>query len=251
MANFDILGQTLLKDLKKNFKQFEYAVIAGGMVRDHELGADWKDIDIFVPYRGNNLQLSNLLNKIQEDGKAFGLTLNEPEGEKERKKDYKFFTTDWLYHNAISVQIMFINDVGDVNFPNRLLETFHYGVDRAYYDGNGIHFSEEFKKDKRSHQASLLKLDHIWDLPEAMKKFYRIKEKYPKMMFNCSLIEMKKKDNKASSSEGIYTYDLGRLRAQDLIAREAPPVQNFAQWVDEAPAIPEWDNPAADPARRR
>lgn len=230
MANFDILGQTLLKDLKKHFKQFEYAVIAGGMVRDHELGADWKDIDIFVPYRGNSFQLEGLLQKIVLEGKSFGLTLNPEVKDKERNRDYKFIVSEWLYHDAISVQIMFINDVGDVNFPNRLLETFHYGVDRAYYDGNEIHFSEEFKKDKKTNTATLVKLDYIFDLPEAMKKFYRIKEKYPKIQFNCDVIQMKKKENPTylKGIESIYEEFKAAAEPGILFIEEAPPARHWA-----------------------
>lgn len=207
MAKFDIIGQSVLSDLKKKFKQFEHAVIAGGMVRDNEFGQEWKDIDVFIPYRGNSVQLLSLLSKI--DAAGIGLT---PDGDNRPRDEYKLFefkVTNWLYHKAIKVQLIFVNTESNENFGKDLIERFNYGIDQGYYNGEEVIFSDQFLKDKRSGTISLVKLDNLSQLPEAMKKFYKLSEKYPKMRFASPLLEVKK--NKPSSSSETYMVDMGRL----------------------------------------
>jgi len=207
MAKFDIIGQSVLSDLKKKFKQFEHAVIAGGMVRDNEFGQEWKDIDVFIPYRGNSVQLLSLLSKI--DAAGIGLT---PDGDNRPRDEYKLFefkVTNWLYHKAIKVQLIFVNTESNENFGKDLIERFNYGIDQGYYNGEEVIFSDQFLKDKKSGTISLVKLDNLSQLPEAMKKFYKLSEKYPKMRFASPLLEVKK--NKPSSSSETYMVDMGRL----------------------------------------
>ncbi len=208
MAKFDIIGQSVLSDLKKKFKQFEHAVIAGGMVRDNEFGQEWKDIDVFIPYRGNSGQLLSLLSKI--DAAGIGLT---PDGENRPLDEYKLFefkVTNWLYHKAIKVQLIFVNTESNENFGKDLIERFNYGIDQGYYNGEEVIFSDQFLKDKKSGTISLVKLDNLSQLPEAMKKFYKLSEKYPKMRFASPLLEVKKNKPSSSSSE-TYMVDMGRL----------------------------------------
>jgi len=207
MAKFDIIGQSVLSDLKKKFKQFEHAVIAGGMVRDNEFGQEWKDIDVFIPYRGNSVQLLSLLSKI--DAAGIGLT---PDGDNRPRDEYKLFefkVTNWLYHKAIKVQLIFVNTESNENFGKDLIERFNYGIDQGYYNGEEVIFSDQFLKDKKSGTISLVKLDNLSQLPDAMKKFYKLSEKYPKMRFASPLLEVKK--NKPSSSSETYMVDMGRL----------------------------------------
>jgi hypothetical protein len=181
----DIIGQLLLTELKK-IEGFEHAVIAGGMVRDSHLGGDWKDIDVFTPHQWKeNLEKINLV----KDG-------NQPD-----LKGYDgqfigdFYVVNYKYHDTIPVQIIqspFKDNSKE--YGEQLIERFNYGIDQAYWDGQKEGSTDLFKQDVKYGTATLCRLDNISDLPEAISKFSRLKEKYPHCTFNSNILEIKKTD---------------------------------------------------------
>lgn len=79
----------------------------------------------------------------------------------------------------------------DMEFSEWVTSDFNFGLDKIFYDGETTVKSREFERDERFHEATLLKLKSIEALPRAIEKFNRLKEKYPKLMFRSTCLEIK------------------------------------------------------------
>lgn len=196
----DIIGQLLLKDLQK-IDKFKSAVIAGGMVRDSHLGGDWKDIDIFTPV---NVTLGDIVNfeKINLVSKDQGLP------PKKYGPAFKYKVYNFTYHDTIPVQIVYSAQYDStLPYGEDLIQRFNYGIDQAYWDGEKEGSTEQFKSDIKHSYATLTKLDYLSNLPDAMEKFNRLKQKYPQLVFNSTVLEVvKPRELKQKSLTGKVKY---------------------------------------------
>ena len=258
----DIIGQLLLKDLQK-INKFKSAVIAGGMVRDSHLGGDWKDIDIFTPVSVTFRDIVNLekINLVMKDGGA------APKKYNNTGFNYKVY--NFTYHDTIPVQIVYSAQY-DTTLPygEDLIQRFNYGIDQAYWNGEKEGSTEQFKSDLKHSCATLTKLDYLSELPSAMEKFNRLKQKYPQLIFNSTVLEVVKpresKQRNLTSRELSHKYyrdaldkvafEPKQIRWNDLPAPVIPgglAVINEAviaprmlgRWLDEAPEVVQWDAP--------
>lgn len=92
-----------------------------------------------------------------------------------------------------------LNDFGD-----KLVSEFSYNIDKVYFDGDTTVQTKEFQHDFKYSEATLVSLSDISNLPFAMKKFDRLKEKYPHLMFKSTVLELKQKEEDKPHKEEYY-----------------------------------------------
>lgn len=232
---FDIIGTSCLKDIRE--LGFPEAIIAGGMARDHILGGDWTDIDVYVS--SSRKKWHYVIDKFLTEGAVKFKYIDEPSIR--LPEDYKFTqklvgVLNLEYLGGIKVQVM-AYDLPLDEFGSNVIKEFNYGIDQVYYDGKEVIGSEEFEKDQINETATLLKLDSVNSLPKAMKKFLKLQDKYPDVKFQCPLIEVKteEKTPKLIGTGTQYTNN-GGLVWYD----EAPPTATVNQPFDRI--VDFWEN---------
>lgn len=175
-----IEGQILLTQIRN--KGIPNAIIAGGYVRDHYLGGKYKDIDIFFPVTSQR----NYYDRLDDIKNLDGLEIDKTP--KEGYKGYKtFYTKDYLW-NKIPVQ--FIGHKIQGEFIPSLMDSFNFNIDKMYYDGVDTIITDEAEDDAKGRWATLNQLKEMSYLPTAMKKYERLKEKYPVLKFRTTCLEL-------------------------------------------------------------
>lgn len=164
----------------KEVEGFEDAVIAGGFVRDQYLGKKWKDVDIFFPVRGQQ-DLKDKMASLAKVGFEFKYS-EETEG-----YENKTFRGKWdATIDGFDVDLVG-QKMGTKGFGTNLVETFQFGIDRIYTDGKEVVTHPDFDADTKYRVINLRDLPKgVDDLPHAMKKYFRLKEKYPNYNFTTS-----------------------------------------------------------------
>lgn len=215
----DIVVQSAFEDFKKSvIGKFSDGkppsfVVAGGACRDSILGGQFKDIDFFV---SRELDLYSFLNNNSKwrsipsptnKKKSFlaapiGDFIFDMDSYRGKNSGYEHVNLTAMingwYKESIPVQVMIpgIKHYSADDFGDRLIETFHFGIDQAYYDGNEITVSEAFQKDHENNTATLLRVDHPRELIGGFEKFKRLEAKYPGISFDLDyeLVKKKKKE---------------------------------------------------------
>lgn len=219
--DLDILGKTVLQSIQ-GYKGFEKAVIAGGYTRDLVLGGAFKDIDIFVPV----LSIENGKNFLNNLPEGWKLINNKPI--QTIKDKYKLIERvlnilDFKYLEVFDVQIM-NTTVDSKDFPEDCIHKFSYGIDQCWSSGEEIKSSKEFQFDWTYSRATLLKLQHLEQLPVHMKKFFRLQEKYPYLNFHCSNLEIRRQ--KGSEVKINPKYSLNANELAELQSYLQPPMSD-------------------------
>lgn len=259
----DIIVKSVL-DLIQGQKNYEYSVIAGGSCRDHFLGIEPKDYDIFLPYAGSDAkyQLTEVLNKElgvfdREKGRDYGGS---------NIRGVNEFTFEGKTFDLIFKQIG-----NDDEFGKKVIDDFDYGYNKAYYDGLSIYDEHnDFLYDRNNWCMTLLNLDNIDALPKVIGKFNRVNEKLQEagrgqvyFRNQCLVLkegkEWKPKTWTTSTTTGLHGH---RLIIDDLPVG-IPAGANIAPRVGlglDAGAVgripplqrmPDpWDMPVAEPARQ-
>jgi hypothetical protein len=80
-------------------------------------------------------------------------------------------------------------------FPQALINDFSFNLDKVYYDGETTVQSKEFQRDIKYNEATLSKLGSMQGLPHAMRKFERLREKYPHLAFRTTVLSLKEEEN--------------------------------------------------------
>ena len=210
----NIIGISVLEELKK-YPVFQHAIIAGGMCRDHILGNKFKDVDIFVPITKGDRSLFDGLNNIEgiklgSDGFSFG----------NFKFNYKFdankYTSDvnykgkfdGLYSDTVPIQRMTYRYNKIENFPLEVVSGFNFWIDQIYWDGKELVVTPEANKDIKNHRATLCRLNGWDEMPGAMNKFLRLKEKYPDLKLDSvyEIVDPRQKNKKAPKEESQIKY---------------------------------------------
>lgn len=90
------------------------------------------------------------------------------------------------------------------NFGNELVAEFNYNIDKVYFDGEATIETSEFKRDRKNNEATLVKLSNLESLPHAMRKFERLREKYPKIVFRSTILDIKREEEDNSHKKEAY-----------------------------------------------
>ena len=136
------------------------SIVAGGAVRDHLLGVEPKDIDVFCPTEALG---------------SFDFTGFEPLGEDRREEYEALPLIDIVQRTHLNgVQV----DLVGVHMPKwsplALVETFDFGITRSWFDTEGLHDTAEAGYDRASKTVTRL----IHDRPErALTRFERFNER--------------------------------------------------------------------------
>lgn len=195
-VEMNVLGLSILQDIRQ-VSFFKHSIIAGGFVRDLILGGKFNDIDIYVPYTDPSDILPSLYQLVEKN-----LGFEEPyfKGNKKYKmtSETHVFATKYM---DIPVDIIGIKYPDTIEgFGEHVINTFSYGIDMAYYDYE-VKCNKHFNHDQKNCVATLLKLNSITDLPNAINKFTRLVNKYPgkNILFNCPLLQLKNSQDEISA----------------------------------------------------
>ena len=208
----DIRARDLLSKIK-DIESSSFSIIAGGAARDEYLNKPVRDYDFYIPstaYRDVCNILKGIDASVPENsypGEVISEVLN-------------------ISYEGIPCQLIFSDLENADDFPQRVLNTFDYGICKIYYEGSSILVdSEEFNKDAKSETMTLYKLDHISHLPKAITRFNYLNEKLGGFWeFRCPLLELKDDGTKTTKIK-----KLNNITALDrLVAgRERDVVNNF------------------------
>lgn len=225
-----VIGETALQELKK-VESFKDAVIAGGYVRDSILGGIFKDIDIFIPARNSHefidivnrafttkpkpveFRINNTTGKYDAFPALKGAIGNFTEFSDYDDNEYMTYNNNYIgkfdckYMGSIPAQIMGhkFDSKKMSNFGDHVVNDFSYWIDQAYFDGSQVVESENFKKDRDNGTATLCRLEMIEHLPHALKKFERLKEKYPLFEFRSNILKIEQPaEKKRLDTTGLY-----------------------------------------------
>ena len=233
----DVLGQSVYQDLLA-LPPFADSIIAGGYIRDIVLGGTFTDIDIFTPVLNVRMWLDTLENEylstqVVEDPETSRKKVEAYLGKDKhftnikystsRSKGYNFSTFKQLIeckYMGIDIDIIAVPFTKKPElFPEYVLNTFNYHVDKMYYNGK-IVISKEAFSDVQSNSATLCKLDSMSELPNAFKKFEKMRVKYPHLVFGSTCLELKKgieKSIKTGSATNYYDDYAGQLGGRPAI----------------------------------
>lgn len=198
----DIIGMTVL-DRVRNQKGFTDAIIAGGYCRDLILGGPFKDVDIFTPSLKDNDAVYELASHPPKD---FVLKDHKVKIDKKPYGNKRLISVlDLVYLESVPVQIIATN-YPDKDFANKCVSDFSFGIDQVWASSEEIQYTDAFNSDTRFNKATLLvdKLDISEELPVHMKKFLRLQEKYPNLVFYCPQLSFNGK--KEEKKDTIVTY---------------------------------------------
>jgi len=151
-------------DLIKSQDGMKNAVVAGGSVRDFKLNLIPRDYDFFVPYN-RKIGLGGLQALIEEK-----LLKKEQEvvdkGEEYSNVPESFKVFNFKYDD-IEVDVIGVDQPDDEEFGTNLVETFNYGLNMAYFDGNSIdEENEAFQRDLGRGEMTLINLRDFNELPK-------------------------------------------------------------------------------------
>lgn len=236
----DLLGKEILKEIQK-VPGFEKAVIAGGFCRDHILGGDWKDIDVFFPCKDISTFKHKIKNIIAANLPRFSfvetkLGYNETGG---WKAENLLGLAEFYYLDAIEIQIMGYK-LHEEDFGKNVSAEFSYGIDQAWTeDCKEIKTSVRFDSDKQNKTATLLSKCDISVLPRHIEKFLRLNKKYKnKFTFRCPDLMFKdyKPETKVKTAEQIWG-GMSKSYVKKWIFNDLPPLNVDAEWADAMAAV--------------
>lgn len=169
----DIIVKSVL-DFIQSQEGSKNSIIAGGAVRDHIYKVEPKDYDVFVP-----IDMGKPLLLMREIDKEFGL-----KGSYTRKgKEYEQMTGDTSSVFSFNFEgkdfdVVFKAYNDDEEFADKVIEKFDFGVNMCYYNGLYVEDSNKhFKYDHDNYTMSLINIDRISNLPNAMKRYQSFCEK--------------------------------------------------------------------------
>lgn len=166
MDNGPTLWTTLLSSVREIYET--EAIVAGGAVRDHDMGKPAKDIDIFL-----NTDADTLLDRTPELG--FGPYSHVYE----QKKAYdRQIIEDVINFQVLGHDVQLIAKKMDDLNPASIFETFDFGFCQAAFDAdNGLAYSQAYHTDKLNGTCTLLVNNEYWK--KSYKRYLKWLDKYP------------------------------------------------------------------------
>lgn len=169
---------------------FEHAIVAGGFIRDSVMRGPIKDLDVFIPCNSQD----DFIKKVKSlEGKDI-LQVDT----KEMTEDGYSFSSEFVgKYDALDGQLE-IDLCGYIyrkkhpfGFASSVLDTFHYDIDQGYSTGHYPIVTNNQQRDIGGRMATLARVSTAPDggnsLLHSLRKFDRLKEKYPDLTFNCEL----------------------------------------------------------------
>lgn len=168
----DIIVKTVL-DFIQNKEEYKNSIIAGGAVRDHVLGFQPRDYDIFVPLSKRSLPI--LISDIK---KEFGI-----EEVENKSKDYE--TSVGTINNVSNFvfegkefDLIAKSFENNEEFGDNVIKEFDYGLNMIYYNGLYIEDNnEKFRYDHNNYSMTLINMSSMYDLPKLMKRYFNFNER--------------------------------------------------------------------------
>ena len=155
-------------------KSFPTAVIGGGCLRDLWFDKPVKDIDIFICNTTNERQLDYIEGKILvKQTYNYGNLSNI---EVTRVVD------EGTRIDGIPVELIFINN------PD-VMGRFDFSICQIMYDGDLVEYTSEFLQSTITNNIKLLRCDNKKQFDRSMKRFDRLKEKYPEFIIDLNGFE--------------------------------------------------------------
>lgn len=168
----DKLPESWLQFLAKVQTQFPEAVIAGGALRDVQLGKHVKDVDIFVQSRG---QKTRAMLELAVDREARPMN---PEWVKKYEEQFTelFAVYENLGHdfNGAAFQVIALNM--DVTLDT-VVDRIDFGICRIAHNGQNYLITEEFMLDARNETFTLI---NAGNRDGSINRFYRLTADYGK-----------------------------------------------------------------------
>lgn len=215
MLNMNPVGIKCLQDIRK-VPAFKDAIIAGGMVRDYIMKGNFTDIDIYVPfnkdYSTDGGLNSNLIKLIEI--KDFTNVSHSHSDFKYKYSSQKFNKVDAKYLGKIDVDIMvYPFDIlkSTKRFGDFIVDSFNYGIDQCYFDGDNVTVTSEAHQDIENYRATLLKCDDVLQLPNSIAKFLKLKQKYKDLAFNTYLRLVNPKEHVSISDHKFNPFKSNNL----------------------------------------
>ena len=155
------------------------AVVAGGCIRDHFLGLEPKDIDVFIPctslehwldvksglmdkyYRGPNSRLEDM-----QEGKEYDRT----DFDRDKNPLYGVLAGELCGYE--------VNIIARTNHatPRELVDMFDFGILQCWYDGIKVHYTEAQVFDSFYKRATLTHNKHV---QQSINRFLRFNTRNP------------------------------------------------------------------------
>lgn len=169
----DIIVRSVLEFIQKTKSN---AILAGGAVRDQQLGLVPKDYDIF--FSGNTKQAYDLMYSV---GQEFPVT-DVTEKTREYEESIMMPRMKFVYGFKLEgkdFDLIAVDEPDDEDFPESIIRSFDFGINMTYDTGTFIETQNEyFRYDMDFAHISLINLKSIGHLPKAMEKFNRLDQKF-------------------------------------------------------------------------
>lgn len=169
----------------KEQEGFEFSVVAGGWIRDLYMDGQPTDLDVFIPCKNQADFKKKVLNLDIED-----LEINEFLDAHAYDISSEFVGKFDAKYNGIDIDLCgyIYTRPHPFSFTNDLVSTFNFDIDKCWYDGVIFDRMDVARSDAQSRVATLSKLGmNPYDLVRSVKKFERLQEKYPDLMFSHKL----------------------------------------------------------------
>lgn len=242
----DIRVKTIL-DFVQSKTGHEHSVIAGGAIRDEAFNLVPRDYDLHIPVSKEH-PLEVLMDSLQKEFKVeFKTKDNLYPTSKKSKYQLPIRASDFLFEGKL-IDLISKNYIpNDENFGKTLVEEFDYGINMAYYDGMTIDDSNKnYQNDIHRHFMTLVNLDSVSDLPRAMERYIKFRDKVIvegiHIRWDCPTLKLskpkKEKPEEGLKYQKIYEEDFVDIRADEYrlslrtTSREIP-----RSWINEDPRI--------------
>lgn len=165
--------------------EFQRSIVAGGFVRDSVMGGPIKDLDVFIPCNDQ----ADFMRKIQVLRDAGVIQVSD-----EPLTDLYDFNIEFVgkfdaKDGDLDIDLCGVRHHGCANsFPSKVLDTFHYDIDQGYSTGAYPIVTVNQQRDINNRTATLSRISHPNTILHSVRKFDRLKEKYPDLTFNCELV---------------------------------------------------------------
>lgn len=156
------------------------ALMAGGCLRDRDLGVKVKDIDIFVPsrYAGTPDEARIMADTLRSVGwKQVGMSVDKTYSDARRFKELSGII-DARYPGCPPIQII----VGSFNMP-KLISEFDFGICQISFDGTTLRRTSDYHHDRAAKVFRVVPELDDDSFIRTINRWARLKEKYPTWTF--------------------------------------------------------------------
>lgn len=130
------------------------SIIAGGAIRDHFLGLEPKDIDVFCTEKAAGSDF-NPVDDVSDDGLASRVWGPHPDAEEYEGMETEVSCVVQRKIAGVLVDLVIIDHDGE-GFAEHLIDSFDFGIAQVWFDGNDIHQRPAALKDRTDRTVTCL-----------------------------------------------------------------------------------------------